>query len=87
MAWKALEDEDDFGPVMCRDSMPALDSMNSPQAGLPRDGVCRAHANQVLFSCHGVNLPEPRGEELRRRMEEKHTDSQVRSHTSYFSCG
>ena len=50
MAWKALEDEDDFGPVMCQDSMPALDSVNSPQAGLPRDGVRQAYANQLWFS-------------------------------------
>lgn len=50
MAWKTLEDEDDFGAVMCWDSMPALDSVNPREAHLPCDGVCWARANQLCSS-------------------------------------
>lgn len=38
-AWKKLNDEDDRGAVMCCDLMPALDSVNSPQAGFVRGGI------------------------------------------------
>ena len=65
MAWKTLDDED-FGAVMCWDSVPALDSANSHRARLPCDGVRRARANQLLFFCRVVRLPEPREEESRR---------------------
>ena len=71
MACKKLKDEDDFSAVMCWDSMSALDSINSPQAGLLCDGICPVQTNRLVFFLPVASLPGLREEELRRRREEK----------------
>ena len=68
---KKLKDEDDFSAVMCWDSMPTLDSMNSLPAGLLGNGICPAQTNRLIFFLPMAGLPGLSKEDLKRRREEK----------------